>query len=77
MCINYEVAEGSSSLCPEGGPAQALTYFANHLNSFGMSLKTGDLVATGQACNTKTLAAGDVARANFAGLGSVEWVVQP
>ena len=42
-----------------------------------MSLKPGDLVATGQSCNTKTLAAGDVARANFAGLGSVEWTVQP
>jgi 2-keto-4-pentenoate hydratase len=77
MVNDVKVAEGSSSLCPEGGPAQALTYFANHLNTFGMSLKAGDLVATGQSCNTKTLKAGDVARANFAGLGTVEWVVPP
>lgn len=77
MVNDVKVAEGSSSLCPEGGPAEALCYFANHLNSFGMSLKPGDLVATGQSCNTKSLAIGDVTRATFAGLGSIEWVVQP
>ena len=74
---DQKVAEGSSSLCPAGGPAQAVAYLANHLNARGMSLKQGEIVATGQTCNTKVLAVGDVLRATFAGLGSIEMTVQP
>lgn len=72
-----KVAEGSTSLCPMGGPAEAVTYLANHLNARGMRLKQGELVATGQACNTKKLAVGDVIQATFKGLGSIEMVIQP
>ena len=60
-----------------GGPAEAVTYLANHLNARGMRLKQGELVATGQACNTKKLAVGDVIQATFKGLGSIEMLIQP
>ena len=71
------IAEGSGAAVPEGGPAQALTWLANHLNGRGLGLRQGELVATGQTCNTKLVKVGDRVRATFGALGSIEMVVAP
>ncbi|CAE8617525.1 unnamed protein product, partial [Polarella glacialis] len=67
-----EVDRGSGALCPLGGPAPALAWLANHLNSRGLQLQRGQLVITGVTCKSNAFAAGDHIRATFAGLGSVE-----
>ena len=78
LIVNDEVlASGSGAATPEGGPAEALTWLANHLNSRGLCLARGNLVATGQICNTKLCKPGDRVTATFEGLGSVEMVVMP
>lgn len=78
LAINGKtVGEGSGAACPGGGPAEALTWLANHLNSRGLALKTGHLVITGATCITKDFKAGDKLIADFVGLGSVETVLQP
>lgn len=76
--VNGEVvARGSGAACPEGGPAGALSWLANHLNSRGLHLRRGMLVATGQTCIYKGVAAGDRVSASFGTLGEVEMVVDP
>lgn len=76
LLINDEVvAEGSGANVPEGGPLQALTYLANHLNGRGLGLRKGELVATGQTCVTKAFEVGDVVRATFGPLGEAKMVV--
>ena len=65
------VLNGSGSVLPGGCVAEAVTFLANHLNSRGLSLIKGQLVATGQTCILKDIKAGDVVTANFAGLGEV------
>lgn len=71
------VVEGSGSKCPEQGPLPAVTWLANHLNSRGLALQKGQLVMTGQTCNTRNFKPGDVLTADFAGLGSVQTILQP
>lgn len=71
------VATGAASKVPEGGPAESLAFLANHLNSRGLRLKRGELVATGQTCNTKECAVGSAVRATFSGLGEVQMVIAP
>ena len=71
------VAEGSGGAAPLGGPAEALAFLANHLNSRGLELLPGQLIATGQTCNTKVGKPGDVVRATFEGLGTVEMRIFP
>jgi len=76
------LAEGKGASAPEGGPAEALTWLANHLNGRGLSLGRGELVATGQTCNTQACKAGDRVKATFEGLGgkeemAVEMIIQP
>mmetsp|Transcript_3805 Transcript_3805/g.6791 ORF Transcript_3805/g.6791 Transcript_3805/m.6791 type:complete len:302 (+) Transcript_3805:2-907(+) len=76
LFVNDEVvAEGSGANVPEGGPLQALTYLANHLNGRGLGLRQGELVATGQTCATKAFEVGDVVRATFGPLGEAKMVV--
>jgi len=72
-----QAAEGSGAACPEGGPVQALAWLANHLNGRGLALLKGQLVATGQTCNTREFGVGDRILATFKGLGSVEMSVAP
>merc|ERR1712151_213213 len=62
---------GSGSTCPGGGPVQALTWLANHLNSRGLALQRGQLVITAATCLTKEIQIGDTIHANFGSLGSV------
>lgn len=76
--VNGEaVVEGSGSRAPGGGPAEALTWLANHLNSRGLALRRGQLVATGQTCVTTRFAVGDRVEASFAGLGRLEMTIAP
>lgn len=78
LFVNDELlAVGSGAACPQGGPAQSLAWLANHLNGRGLGLKRGQLIATGQTCNTQAVKAGDRVKATFGGLGSLEMVVAP
>ena len=78
LFVNDErAAEGSGANAPEGGPVEAVTWLANHLNRRGGRLRAGDVVATGQCCNTKACKAGDRVRATYEGLGAIEMVLQP
>jgi len=71
------VAEGSGRECPEGGPVQALTWLANHLNGRGLALQKGQLVTTGQTCIYRAFNVGDRVVAAFPGMGRVEMTVAP
>ena len=71
------VAQGSGANCPEGGPVGALGWLANHLNSRGLMLERGMLIATGQTCIHRGAVAGDRVVASFGTLGEVEMVVDP
>ena len=78
LLVNGQVvAEGSTSRCPAGGPIEAVAWLANHLNSRGMALEKGQVIATGQTCMTKEFAVGDVVEGRFGAFGSVEMVVAP
>ena len=71
------VATGSGQACAHGGPAAALTWLANHLNSRGLALRSGQLVATGQTCVYRSFAVGDTITAEFGALGKLTMQVQP
>lgn len=71
------VAEGSGAECPLGGPQEALTYLANHLNTRGLSLKKGQFVITGATCKSKAFAIGDLVAADISSLGRVEAKMAP
>lgn len=71
------VAKGSTARCPAGGPLEAVAWLANHLNSRGLMLRNGHVVATGQTCMTRDFGVGDSVEAEFGGLGSVEMIVAP
>ena len=71
------VARGSGAACPEGGPVGALGWLANHLNSRGLRLQQGMLIATGQTCIYRGVAVGDTVVASFGTLGEVQMVINP
>ena len=72
LLVNDEVAaEGSGAATPLGGPAEALTWLANHLNGRGLALEKGHFVATGQTCNTKACKPGDRVTATYASLAGL------
>lgn len=70
------VSRGSAAACPEGGPVGALSWLANHLNSRGLQLRKGQVIATGQTCIHRDIVAGDRVVASFGELGQVEMVVE-
>jgi 2-keto-4-pentenoate hydratase len=75
------VATGSGGHCPQGGPVAAATFLANELNTRGLSLRAGEVVATGQTCMTREFGAGDSIGAQFymgsgESIGLVEMVVE-
>lgn len=72
-----QVSEGSGAAVPDGGPVQALTWLANHLNGRGLSLQKGQLVITGATCITRDIQIGDKVSASFVGLGDLEFVLEP
>lgn len=71
------IAEGSGAACFGGGPAEAVTWLANHLNGRGLGLQRGQLVATGQTCIARDFQPGDRVTGVFHGLGRIEMVVAP
>eukprot|EP00242_Pyramimonas_sp_CCMP2087_P004509 CAMPEP_0198206828 /NCGR_PEP_ID=MMETSP1445-20131203/10357_1 /TAXON_ID=36898 /ORGANISM="Pyramimonas sp., Strain CCMP2087" /LENGTH=269 /DNA_ID=CAMNT_0043879671 /DNA_START=232 /DNA_END=1041 /DNA_ORIENTATION=- len=71
------VAKGAGSECPEGGPAQALAWMANHLNARGLVLQKGMIVATGQTCNYRDFQPGDRVIGDFGELGKVDLMINP
>lgn len=54
-----------------GNPLHALTWLANELCSMGLGLRAGDIVSTGTMTGLTPVAAGDVAVAEFTGMGRV------
>jgi len=52
-------------------PLNVMAWLANHLQSRGISLKSGDLVSTGTACEIYQAEKGDKVSADFGELGSV------
>lgn len=55
-----------------GHPHNALAWLANHLASQDTGLRAGEVVMTGSLVKTVWLAAGDQAKMEFSGLGSVQ-----
>jgi 2-keto-4-pentenoate hydratase len=57
-------------------PLSSIAWLASKLGEYGRSLRAGELVMTGSLVRQFPLAAGDHARANFSGIGTVEVRVQ-
>ena len=55
-----------------GDPANAMVWLAGKLAGFGLGLRAGDLIMTGSITRMLPLSPGDRARAEFAGIGTVE-----
>ena len=55
-----------------GDPLNAVVWLAGKLALFGLALRAGDLVITGSITRMLPLSPGDRARAEFAGIGTVE-----
>ena len=55
-----------------GDPVNAVVWLAGKLAGFGLALRAGDMVMTGSITRMLPLSPGDRARAEFAGIGSVE-----
>ena len=72
-----EVAAGSTSECPEGGPIESLTWCANHLVSRGLALQKGQVVITGATCKSTQFKIGDTVTASLGALGSVAYTIAP
>lgn len=71
------VADGDGSAVL-GHPLNSLAWLANHLGSYGMSLAAGEVVTTGVVVNGLVNAQeGDVVRADFGSLGTVEILFEP
>src|SRR4051812_47505471 len=70
--INGQEAGRGTGADVLGHPHNALAWLANHLASQGMSLRAGEIVMTGSLVKTVWLQAGDTARMQFSGLGTVE-----
>jgi 2-keto-4-pentenoate hydratase len=57
-------------------PLNSIAWLARKLGDYGRSLRAGEVVMTGSLVRQFPLAAGDHARANFSGIGTVEVRVQ-
>jgi 2-keto-4-pentenoate hydratase len=68
---NGEIVETGCSGAVLGQPAIAVAWLANKVAQFGIELQAGDVVMPGACCRMVPVAAGDVIRAEFDGLGAV------
>lgn len=59
------VSHGEAISCPMGSPLASLTACANHLNSRGLQLKSGQVVIAGAMCRFKELKVGQKIEARF------------
>lgn len=66
-----EVATGSGSAVL-GNPLNSISWLARKLGEYGCRLRPGDLIMTGSFVRQFPLAPGDIAVAEFAGIGRVE-----
>jgi len=55
-----------------GNPINSVVWLAHKLTEFGRSIRAGDIVMTGSFVRQFPLAPGDIAEADFAGIGHVE-----
>jgi 2-keto-4-pentenoate hydratase len=68
---NGEIIQTGAGGAVLGHPAVAVAWLANAVGQFGVSLGAGEIVMPGALCAAADVAAGDLLRASFAGLGSV------
>jgi 2-keto-4-pentenoate hydratase len=66
-----EVATGAGSAVL-GDPLNSIVWLAGKLGQYGRSLRPGDIVMTGSFVRQFPLSPGDIATADFSGIGSVE-----
>ena len=65
-----EVARGFGVVL--GNPLNSIAWLAGKLTQYGQRLRAGDIVMTGSFVRQFPLSPGDVAEADFSGLGRVE-----
>ena len=68
---NDTLAEEGCGANVLGDPRIALTWLANELNAYGMSLLSGDVITTGTCVVPFAVAPGDKVTADFGALGSI------
>ena len=68
---NGTLAEEGSGANVLGDPRIALTWLANELNAFGLSLRSGDVITTGTCVVPLAIASGDKVTADFGVLGAL------
>ena len=66
-----EVATGLGSAVL-GNPLNSIAWLAGKLGEYGRRLRPGDIIMTGSFVRQCPLSSGDVAVAEFSGIGSVE-----
>jgi 2-keto-4-pentenoate hydratase len=67
----HEVATGLGSAVL-GNPLNSVAWLAGKLDEYGRRLRPGDIIMTGSFVRQFPLSPGDVAVAEFSGIGSVE-----
>lgn len=68
---NGEMVQSGIGAAVLGHPANAVAWLANAVGEFGVALKAGEIVMPGAISAAVTVAAGDIIRASFDGLGTV------
>lgn len=68
---NGVIASTSSGAAVLGNPAQAVTWLANKLSEYNVSLKQGDLILSGSLIPAVDIKSGDSVEAEFDRIGSV------
>lgn len=63
---------GDPTLCHPGGLTRGLAYAVEKLGQYGRRLRPNDIIMTGSFVRQFPLEAGDIAIAEFSGIGRVE-----
>jgi len=72
MTINGEQRGAGTGSRALGGPLNVLLWLVNHQSGRGKGLKAGEIASTGACTGLDSVHPGDVARADFGTLGTVE-----
>ncbi|MAG32912.1 MAG: 2-keto-4-pentenoate hydratase [Deltaproteobacteria bacterium] len=70
--VNERVVETGAAAAVLGNPITAVAWLARKIHDFGVTLEAGHVVLPGSCTRAADVAAGDVVRADFDRLGSVE-----
>lgn len=70
--VNGEIQETALGDKVLGHPVNSLIWLAAKLQEYGRTLKSGDLIMSGSFTKQYSIAAGDIVKTTFAGVGSVE-----